>query len=107
MSFEQLKKSSQFSDVYKRGQSFANRFVVMYIMPNQLDYNRVGYSVSKKVGKAVIRNRAKRLMKEVFRLNEDRLKQGYDFVFIARVRMKEATYSDVEKSMKRLFKEMK
>lgn len=107
MGFEQLKKSSQFSDVYKKGQSTATRFVVMYYMPNKLGYNRVGYSVSKKVGKSVVRNRAKRLMKEVFRLNVDRLKEGYDFVFIARVRMNEATYSDVEKSMRRLFKEIK
>lgn len=107
MSVEKLKKSGQFSEVYKRGKSTATRLVVLYRLENGLDYNRVGYSVSKKVGKSVVRNRAKRLIKEAYRLNESGVKKGYDLVFIARVRMNSAEYDEVEKSVKRLLRELK
>ena len=107
MNLEKLKKSSQFATVYKKGKSYATRFVVLYAMPNGLEYNRVGYSVSKKVGNSVVRNRTKRLMKEAFRLNKRPEQTGYDFVFIARVRMNAAEYIDVEKSVKRLLRELK
>ena len=107
MSVEKLKKSSQFSEVYKKGKSTATRLVVMYKLENGLEVNRVGYSVSKKVGKSVVRNRAKRLIKEAYRLNSSDIKKGYDLVFIARVRMNTAEYGEVEKSVKRLLKEIK
>lgn len=107
MRIEGLKKSSQFTAVYKHSKSTATRFVVMYYKPNGLPYNRVGYSVSKKVGKSVVRNRAKRLIREAYRLNADRVPVGFDLVFIARVRMVEATYQDVEKSVLRLLKELR
>lgn len=101
---ERLKKSSQFTLVYKRGRSEVTRFIVMYYLKNGLKYNRVGYSVSKKVGNSVVRNRAKRLMKEAVRLNSENLKEGYDIVFISRVKMNSATYKDAEKSVKKLMK---
>lgn len=104
MKDERLKNSSQFSLVYKRGKSEVTKFVVMYYLENNLGCNRVGYSVSKKVGNSVVRNRSKRLIKEAFRLNSDNLKKGYDIVFISRVRMNSATYKDAEKSVKRLLK---
>lgn len=107
MSVEKLKKSSQFSEVYKKGKSNATRLVVMYRLENGLGANRVGYSVSKKVGKAVVRNRAKRLIKEAYRLNSSEIKTGYDLVFIARVRMNSAEYDEVEKSVKRLLRDLK
>lgn len=102
-----LKKSSEFSRVYKRGKSVVTKFVVMYYLKNGLEHNRVGYSVSKKVGNAVVRNRSKRLIKEAFRLNSDQIKEGYDIVFISRVRMNAASYKDVERSMKKLLRVLK
>ena len=107
MSVEKLKKNSQFSEVYKKGKSNATRLVVLYRLENGLGVNRVGYSVSKKVGNAVVRNRAKRLIKEAYRLNSSEIKVGYDLVFIARVRMNSAEYDEVEKSVKRLLRDLK
>lgn len=101
---ERLKKSSQFNLVYKKGKSEVTRFMVMYYLKNGLGYNRIGYSVSKKVGNSVVRNKSKRLMKEAFRLNSENIKTGYDIVFISRVKMNSATYKDAEKSVKKLMR---
>lgn len=99
MTLQNLRNTRQFSNVYKKGKSIVNRQVVMYYVKNQLDYNQVGFSVSKKVGKAVVRNRVKRLMKESFRLNKEKVCEGYDIVFVARVRLKDSTYQEVDKAM--------
>ncbi|OFI05399.1 ribonuclease P protein component [Clostridium acetireducens DSM 10703] len=104
MKFEKLKKNSHFRIVYKRGKSFSNRFLVLYIFRNKKDYNRLGISVSKKVGKSVIRNRVKRLIKESYRLNNSDLKKGYDLVFIARNFVKNKNYNEVLSAMVDLFK---
>lgn len=100
-----LKKDSDFRKVYKTGKSIANRHLVMYTLKNGSDTNRVGISVSKKVGKANVRNKARRRIKESYRLNIDgKIKKGYDIVFIARVAINDIDYIDVEKSMKHLVK---
>ena len=106
-----LKKNFEFKIVYRRGKSFANEILVMYILNNKKNkdkdfsfYNKIGVSVSKKVGNSVVRSRCKRLISESFRLNYDYMTKGYDFVFIARNPIKGKDYSDVEKSMKNLIK---
>lgn len=106
-----LKKNFEFTTVYRRGRSFANDLLVMYILKNkknkdkELDlYNKLGVSVSKKVGNSVIRSRCKRLVSESFRLNYDSIVRGYDFVFIVRNPMKDKNYFEVEKAMVSLFK---
>ena len=102
-----LRNTREFSKVYKTGKSIADRYLVLYYRKNGLDYNRIGFSVSKKVGKAVIRNRIKRLLKESFRLNFDDYNKGYDFVFIARVSSNKIGYKEINKSMKKLFRRIK
>ena len=102
-----LRNTRQFNQVYKRGKSIVTKHVVMYYVKNDLDYNQVGFSVSKKVGKAVVRNRVKRLMKESFRLNAENLVVGYDIVFVARVRLKDSNYREVEKAMLHCFRKGK
>lgn len=102
-----LKKNMEFKKVYDKGTSTANRLLVLFVMKNGEDYNRVGFSVSKKVGKSVVRNRVKRLMKESFRAVGPTALKGYDLVFIARINMKEATYAEVEKAMVHLLKKSK
>lgn len=67
---ESLKKNTDFRKVYKNGASYANRFLVMYILPNDTDRNRLGISVSKKVGNSVVRHRLTRLIRESYRLQE-------------------------------------
>ena len=100
-----LKKDSDFRRVYRNGKSVANRFLVMYTLPNKSENNRVGISVSKKVGKANVRNKVRRRIKESYRLNIDgSIKSGYDIVFIARVAIKDVEYADIEKAMKHLVK---
>jgi ribonuclease P protein component len=77
---------------------------VLYIYKNKKELNRVGISVSKKVGKSVIRSRVKRLISESYRLNKDSIKKGYDLVFIARTGSDDKSYIEIEKSLKNLFK---
>ncbi|MBP2033991.1 ribonuclease P protein component [Clostridium algifaecis] len=102
--FYKLKKNAEFRAVYRRGKSFSNKLLVLYIYRNRKSLNRMGISVSKKVGKSVTRNRIKRLIKESFRLNCDNLKVGYDLVFIARKSSNNKTYCDINNSVKFLLK---
>ena len=75
---ESLKKNSDFQQVYRRGTSYANRYLVMYRLKNQLGLNRIGISVSKKVGNSVVRHHLTRLIRESYRLNEEKFCCGYD-----------------------------
>lgn len=81
---ESLKKNKDFRNVYQKGISYADRYLVMYILKNELGKNRVGISVSKKIGNSIVRHRLTRLIRESYRLNEDRFLCGYDIVVIAR-----------------------
>lgn len=106
-----LKKNFEFKIIYRRGKSFANDLLVMYILKNKKNrdkdlnfYNKLGVSVSKKVGNSVVRSRCKRLISESFRLNDEFVTKGYDFIFIARNPIDGKNYSDVEKAMKNLIK---
>ncbi|MDI3476491.1 MAG: ribonuclease protein component [Thermoanaerobacterium sp.] len=97
-----IKRSSDFKNVYRYGKSISNQYIVMYYLENNLEINRVGFSVSKKVGKSVIRNRYKRLLYENFRLLDRDLFKGYDIIFIARNKIIEADFYMVGNAMRRL-----
>ncbi|MCL1935413.1 MAG: ribonuclease P protein component [Defluviitaleaceae bacterium] len=101
---ESLKKNYQFGIVYKKGKSYANKTLVMYILKNKKDKNFIGISVSKKVGKSVQRNRTRRLIKEAFRLKKDEIKKGLNIVIVARVDSKDCNFSEISKSLVYLFK---
>ena len=81
-----LKLNKNFKRLYYRGKSIACGYVVVYILKNRVNYNRLGLTCGKSVGKAVVRNRTKRLMRESYRLFESHLKTGYDIVLVARAR---------------------
>lgn len=98
-----LKKSDEFKKVYQQGKSVANKLLVLYNLNREDDDLRIGYSVSKKIGKAVVRNRVKRLLRETYRHNKDKFKSGFDLVLIARNPIKDKSYHQIEQSLLDIF----
>lgn len=101
-----LKLNRDFRRLYARGKYCASGYVVVYCMKNRLDYNRIGLTVGKVVGNAVKRNRAKRLMRESYRLMEDKLLCGYDFVLVARAKIVGCKYEHVSRDMNYAMKKL-
>ena len=99
-----LRKNREFSAVYNKGKSVGDRYVVLFYRLNGLPYNRTGFLASKKVGNSVVRNRAKRLMKESYRNIEGSLPEGYDFIIIARNTICGKKCAEVEKSLNSAFR---
>ncbi len=93
---EYLTKSQQYALVYSKGSSRASNLVVMKALPSGLTLSRYGFSVSKRVGKAVTRNRVKRLLREILRITP--LKPGWDIIFIARPAAATADYANLKKA---------
>lgn len=96
---DSLKKNNDFKTVYKKGISYANKYLVMYVLENDKEMNRLGISVSKKVGNSVVRHRLTRLIKESYRLHEDIFNSGLDIVVVARNNAASASYADVESAL--------
>lgn len=96
---ESLKKNKDFQNVYRKGKSQANKFLVMYLWKNDSERNRLGISVSKKVGNSVVRHHLTRLIRESYRLNEEKFQKGYDFVVIARPQAKECSFHEIENAL--------
>ncbi len=96
--FNSLKKNEDFRKVYRTGKSYANKYLVMYAADNGRDDTRIGISASRKYGNSVERHRFARLIRESFRLNEDRLVQGKDIVVVARAAAKEKKFDEIEKA---------
>ena len=96
---ESLKKNKDFQNVYKHGISYANKYLVMYVLDNKTSQNRLGISVSKKVGNSIVRHRLTRLIRESYRLQEDRFKCGFDIVVIARIGAKGKSYKKIDSAM--------
>ena len=96
---EILRKKDDFTAIYEAGTSVPERYIVLFVKKNDLPYNRTAFLASKKVGNSVQRNRAKRLMKESYRLNADRFAAGYDLIFIARNTINGKSLKDVENSV--------
>lgn len=94
-----LKSPKDFRQAYQKGKSLVNPYLVLYYRKNNKKDYRIGFSVSKKIGKAVIRNRVKRKLREICRLHEIIFPKGFDFIFIARVRVKDASYRTMERSI--------
>lgn len=104
---EKLKKNEDFKKVYSRGKSIVTPYLVLYFIRNGTGQNRLGISVSKKVGNSVVRNRTKRLIREAFRLSSLTLKSGLDMVIIARVRMNQADFKTTEKHMNQVLNKVR
>ena len=96
---ESLKKNRDFQMVYHQGKSQANKYLIMYALQNAETRNRLGISVSKKVGNSVVRHHLTRLVRESYRLNEEQFQSGYDLVVIVRPSAKEKSYHEIESAL--------
>lgn len=95
-----LRKNRDFQNVFRRGTSVANRQLVLYVHRNpNIAHFRVGISVSKKIGHAVIRNRLKRRLKEIIREKQEHISEGIDLVMIVRAPAVDLSYDDLKKSV--------
>jgi ribonuclease P protein component len=101
---DSLKSNLDFKNVYSKGKSYANRLLVMYVLENGTEFNRIGISVSKKVGNSVVRHHLTRLVRESYRLHEAVFNSGLDIVIVARVSGKDASYKDIESALLHLGK---
>lgn len=99
-----IKKNREFGEVYRRGKSAADRYLVLYVMANGTEESRIGISVSKKVGNSVVRHRIKRRLREIARLDEASLPKQADMVVIARKPGAEADYHTLRHSFLKLGK---
>jgi ribonuclease P protein component len=95
-----LTRKAQFESVYEKGRSWADKSLVIRVLPNGLDLSRYGFTVSRRVGKAVVRNRVKRRLREILR--QTPLQPGWDIIFIARIPAATADYISLGDSVKTL-----
>ena len=101
-----LNKNHEFKRLYNKGKSAASQCVVVYCRRTGRNENRIGFTVSTKIGGAVQRNRVRRRLKEIYRLNEEKLSHGYDIVIVARVRSRYIGYHEMESSVLSLFRKL-
>ena len=101
---ESLKKNRDFQNVYQHGKSYVNKYLVMYVMENNMGINRLGISVSKKVGNSVIRHRFTRLVRESYRLHENIFNSGLDIVVVGRKSAASVGYEEIESALLHLAK---
>ncbi len=97
----EFSKSLKLNHIFRRlyaTKGHGNALLVLYVRRNRTKGNRVGVTVSKKLGKAVVRNRVRRRLREVYRLNEGRFLPGWDIVVVARGRAVEASFSELTKA---------
>ena len=93
-----IKQNYEFRRLYSKGKSCANAYLVVYCRKNRSGRSRIGYTVSNKVGHAVVRNRIRRRLREIYRLNEQRFQPGWDIVVVARTRAVEAPFEKLTAS---------
>ena len=94
--FPSIKKNSDFQNVYRKGKSYANRLLVMYVERTGEPETRIGISVSRKVGNSVVRHHICRLVREIFRLNKHNIQTGLNIVVVARQAAKHSDFHQLE-----------
>lgn len=99
-----IKKNRDFVNVYHNGKSYANKYLIMYVLNNYSEENRFGITVSKKVGNSVVRHRVTRLIRESIRLNLEQFEKGFDIVIVARNTAKNCNFFEIESALLHLGK---
>ncbi len=102
-----IKKNYEFRRLYTKGKSAATPYLVLYAKRTGRKTNRLGITVSNKIGKAVVRNKVRRRLREIYRLHEGELCRGYDLVFVARGRSVDATYAQLEQAALKACRQLK
>lgn len=101
-----IKENRVFRQLYHRGRSRVDRFLVVYCRKNRQPVSRLGFTVSGKLGGAVQRNRVRRRLREIYRLHEAQILPGYDIVIVARSRAMDASYQQLEECLLRLLDQL-
>ena len=99
-----LRLNADFRRVRHKGKSWANHLMVLCALPNDLEHSRFGFAASKRIGKAVVRNRARRRMREAVRLRRALISDGWDLVFIARSAIRHASYAEIAQGVEHLLR---
>lgn len=99
-----LKNSREFGRVYSNGKSYANKYLVMIVLGNDLDCNRIGFSISKKVGNSVVRHYFARILREIYRLHKEVFSSGLDIVIIVKQSASECRFREIESAFLHLAK---
>ena len=97
-----VKENYEFRRIYRKGKSAVSPQLVIYCQRNRRGLSRLGVSVSTKLGGAVVRNRVRRRIREIYRLNKPKMVPGYDIIVVARVRAGRAPYREIERSLLQL-----
>ncbi len=97
-----IRSNERFQEVRRRGRSYVNHLLVLCALPNDLPYSRFGFAVNSRIGRAVQRNRIKRRLREIMRLQQHRIQPGWDIVLIARQPIRSADYHEMEAACARL-----
>ncbi len=100
-----LKRNNDFRRLYSRGRSYASSVLVTYVMRNRCGNVRIGITTSKKIGKAVLRNRSRRIIREAYRALSGEVRQGVDLVFVARGKTPYVKTGDILRAMRKELKE--
>lgn len=100
-----LKKNYEFKNVLSKGKFFIGKYIIVYIKDNNKKENFIGIAVNTKIGKAVKRNRIKRVIRESYRINKDKLKKGKDIVFLwnKNANVSDANFYNINKEMLEIF----
>ena len=106
MRYRPICRNIEYARVYRRGKSYVAPQLVLYVCKNRLGRTRVGFTATKKVGHAVVRNRARRRLREVYRLHNPALKQGWDIVLVGRGRTATMPWKDLNEQFLRLCKKL-
>lgn len=101
-----IKNNYEFRRMYAKGKSGVSSCLVVYYRPNRRGSNRLGVTVSTKLGHAVVRNRIRRRLREIFRLSQGRMKQGYDVILVARGRAVQADYWELKRAYEKTLKKL-